>query len=283
MKLYKNGTYTGERALYACFDARIENSVFEDGESPLKESRNLDISSTEFRWKYPIWYSKDVKCRNVTFLETARSGIWYTDNIEFIDSNISAPKTFRRSKNITLINTDMPHAQETFWACEGIRLINVNAKGTYFGMNSSKIEIDHLNLDGDYAFDGGKDIIVRDSVLRSKDSFWNTENVTLINCQIDGEYIGWNSKNMALINCKISSHQGFCYIDNLKLVNCTFGVSDLIFELCSNIDATILNEVESIKNPISGRISVKGLEKIIRHERIIDKRKTEILVDGKQI
>ena len=283
MKRYFNGRFVGERALYACFDAEIDHCIFEDGESPLKESRNLVITNSEFRWKYPIWYAKNVTCRNVTFKETARSGIWYTDGISFRDSKLLCPKTFRRAKNIELINVEMPDAKETFWGCEGIRLIGVKAKGTYFGMNSSKIEVDRLELDGDYAFDGGKDIVIRDSVLKSKDSFWNCENVTLINCEIDGEYIGWNTKNMTLINCKISSHQGFCYIDNLKLINCTFGVSDLIFELCSNIDADILNEVESIKNPISGRIRVKGVKTLIRDERIIDKRNTEILVNNEKV
>ena len=283
MKRYLNGRYVGERALYGLFDAEINHCVFEDGESPLKESRDLDISETEFRWKYPLWYAKNIKCRNVTFLKTARSGIWYTDGISFIDSSIIAPKTFRRSKNISLTNVELPNADETFWGCEGIRLFDVKAKGNYFGFNSSKVEVDKLYLDGDYAFDGGRDIVIRDSVLKSKDSFWNCENVVVINSEIDGEYLAWNSKNITFINCKISSHQGLCYMDNVKLINCTFEVSDLIFERCSNINAQIVSEVESIKNPYSGRIVVKGLKTLIRDDRVIDKYKTEIIVGNEKV
>ena len=81
MANYKDGTYTGERALFALKDADIVGCTFEDGESPLKESRRLRITNTTFKWKYPIWYSDDVSCHNVIIEETARSGIWYTKNI----------------------------------------------------------------------------------------------------------------------------------------------------------------------------------------------------------
>ena len=41
MQQYNNQVLTGERALFMTDGARIENCTFEDGESPLKESRNL--------------------------------------------------------------------------------------------------------------------------------------------------------------------------------------------------------------------------------------------------
>ena len=84
MKEYKDSTFTGERALFATRDANIYHCVFEDGESPLKESHNLEIHDSEFRWKYPLWYCKDIKCFNIKIFETGRSGIWYTKNIEIM-------------------------------------------------------------------------------------------------------------------------------------------------------------------------------------------------------
>ena len=278
LKRFENGTYRGERALFMTKDARIFECAFEDGESPLKESANLEILKTEFRWKYPLWYCSNVKCNQVTFLETARSGVWDTKDIEFIDSVIDAPKTFRRSEGIKLINVKMKNAQETLWNCKRVNINGVDAAGDYFGMNSEDVEINDLHLDGNYCFDGGKNIVVRNSTLNSKDSFWNCENVTVINSTIKGEYLAWNTKNITFINCKIISHQGLCYIKGLKMINCELIDSDLCFEFCSDIDAEIRSVVDSIKNPISGKIRVKGVNKLILDSNIIDKDKTEILI-----
>ena len=217
MKEFKNGTYTGERVLFATKDAYFEKCLFKDGESPLKESSNLKINWTTFRWKYPLWYCKDVLVENSVIEETARSGIWYTKNITMNNCQIDSPKTFRRAENIELNSCDIPHAQETFWSCKKIKLNQVTAKGDYFGMNSEDIDITGFNLDGNYCFDGAKNIVIRNSTLLSKDSFWNSENVTVINSKIVGEYLAWNSKNLTFINCTIESHQGLCYKDFILL------------------------------------------------------------------
>jgi len=275
----KGGTYTGERALFNTKDAIIDGATFEDGESPLKESKNLDIKNTCFKWKYPLWYSKDVKCKNVVLDETARSGIWYTHNISFVDSIINAPKTFRRSSNISLKNTNMPNAQETMWNCDGITLENVEAKGDYLGMNSKNIVIKNFKLDGNYCFDGGENIEIYDSILLSKDSFWNTKNVKVYNSTIIGEYLGWNSKNITFINCNIESLQGMCYMDNIKMINCKLTNTNLSFEYCRNVYAEINSEIDSVKNPYSGYISAKKIGELILDSKYINPKKTKIKVE----
>ena len=153
-------------------------------------------------------------------------------------------------------------------------------------MNSENIEVNHLELDGNYLFDGGKNIVVRDSILNSKDAFWNTENVTVINSIINGEYLGWNSKNVTFINCEISSLQGLCYMDKVKLINCQLKDSSLVLEYCSNIEADILDEVISIKNPTSGIIKVKGVKELIIDENSLDKERKNTKIinqNGKEI
>lgn len=100
MEHIKQNYLSGERALFKSQGLKIENSVFADGESPLKESKNLDINQTIFKWKYPLWYCQNVKVKHSTLLETARSGIWYTHHIDISDTTIEAPKTFRRSSDI---------------------------------------------------------------------------------------------------------------------------------------------------------------------------------------
>ena len=252
------GEYTGERALFMLSDAYIENARFFDGESPLKESSDLEIVRSTFEWKYPIWYARNVVVKESLLTETARSGVWYTDNITFEKCTIDAPKTFRKSSRIYLNSCSLEHANETFWFCKDIKLDNVKAVGDYFMMECENVAIDRLELDGNYFLDGAKNVTVRNSTLNSKDAFWNTENVTVINSKIIGEYLGWNSKNLTFINCEISSLQALCYIDGLRLINCKLTDSTLCLEYCSNIDATILDNVISIKNPTSGMIRLLG-------------------------
>ena len=74
---------------------------------------------------------------------------------------ISAPKTFRRGNDITLVDCELPNASETLWKCTNIKLKDVTVKGDYFGMNSENIEADNLTLDGNYLFDGGKNIVIK--------------------------------------------------------------------------------------------------------------------------
>lgn len=279
MKKIVQELLTGERALYDSHNLSIEDCTFDDGESPLKESSDLDIYNSIFKWKYPLWYCNNVKVVKSTLLETARSGIWYTHNITFLDSMIEAPKTFRRSSDITLINTDMPIADETLWTCNNIKLENVKAKGNYFCMNSSNIDIKNFRLNGNYSFDGAKNITIDNAIMLSKDSFWNTDNVTITNSTIIGEYLGWNSSNLTFINCTIDSLQGFCYIKNLKLVNCKLLNTNLTFEFVEEVDAEVTSKIDSVKNPISGRIKAYHIDELIMDTKYIDPKKTIIEVD----
>jgi hypothetical protein len=283
MDILNEGLFTGERALYNLKDTEIFDSTFEDGESPLKESKNIKLHNVIFKWKYPMWYSKDIYVENSYLLETARSGIWYTENITLVKTMIEAPKQFRRSKNITLIDCQIPNAEETLWNCENIKMTNVSAKGNYLGLNSKNIEIENFQLNGNYAFDGASNIHIKNATMLSKDSFWNCENVVVEDSTIIGEYLGWNSKNLTFINCTIDSEQGMCYMDNIKMINCKLLNTNLAFELCTNIDAKIISHIDSIKNPLSGSIEANSIGEIIQDNMnfrgtVIDNSKTKIKV-----
>lgn len=277
MKEYRQQFFSGERALFAEDGACIYDSIFDDGESPLKESKNIELYGSQFKWKYPIWYSENVLVSNCNWFEMARSGVWYTNNITVKDSLITAPKNFRRCDGVTLENVNFTNAEETFWSCKNIKLTNVAAKGHYFAMNSENIEIDNLKLDGNYSFDGAKNITVRNSVLLSKDSFWNTENVTVYDTYICGEYLGWNSKNLTFINCTIESLQGLCYIDNLTMKNCKLINTTLAFEYAKDIDAEITTKIDSVFNPTSGTITAPEIETLIVEKDMVNPESTNII------
>ena len=275
MKTFNQDVFEGERALYNIQDTKIESCTFQNGESPLKECKNIEIDSSIFKWKYPLWYSSDIKVNNSVLLDTARSGIWYTKNISMRDCFIEAPKTFRRSEKIYLENCKIPNAEETLWNCRDITIKNVDAKGHYFGLGAENVEIENFTLDGNYGFDGAKNIRIKNAKLLSKDAFWNTENVTVENSLIIGEYLGWNSKNLKFINCTIESNQGMCYIENLEMINCRLMNTDLAFEL-STVNADIKSKIISVKNPISGKIHAEEIGEIILDKNMINPDLTKI-------
>lgn len=278
MKKITQGFFTGERALYNEHDISITDSVFEDGESALKECSDIEVEGSVFKWKYPMWYSKNIFVRESTLLVTARSGIWYTNGITLEDCTVDAPKTFRRSSGITVKRCTFPNAEETLWSCKDVRFENVSVSGDYFGMNCDGFYAKDLSISGNYAFDGGKNIEIDGARLISKDAFWNCENVTVKNAVIIGEYLGWNSKNVKFINCTIESNQGLCYMDGVTLENCKLLNTDLAFEL-SVVDAEITSSVVSVKNPISGKIRAKSIGEIILDADIVDPAKTEITTE----
>lgn len=268
---------TGERALFGSKDLKIYDTIFDNGESPLKESSDIEISGSMFRWKYPLWYCKNVSVKESIWFNMARAGVWYTDNIKVLDCSIEAPKNFRRCNKVELRKVSFSNAAETLWTCSDVRLEDVTVvNGDYFGMNCTRVEVDGLTLYGNYSFDGARDVVVRGSRLMTKDAFWNTENVTVYDSFITGEYLGWNAKNLTLINCTIESLQGMCYIDNLVMRNCKLINTTLAFEY-STVDAEISSKVDSVFNPTSGRITAKFIDNLILEKDKIDPSKTKII------
>ncbi|MCH4153780.1 MAG: DUF3737 family protein [Saccharofermentans sp.] len=254
---------SGERALYKGRRLKIYDTVFHDGESPLKESADIELARCEFQWKYPVWYSNNISINSCVWNTTARSGVWYTNHMTVDDSMVGAPKNFRRCHDLTIRNTSIPDAQETLWSCDSVTLDHVTAKGDYFGMNSSNIKASHLELLGNYAFDGAHNVEIRSSRLITKDCFWNCENVTVYDSYISGEYLAWNTQNLTLVNCTIESDQGLCYIRHLKMTGCRLINTKLAFELSEDIDAYVISQVDSILNPGSGKITVRELDELI--------------------
>lgn len=273
---------TGERALFQGNNLRIVDSIFADGESPLKESHDIELLGSMFKWKYPLWYSRNIKARDCVWFEMARAGVWYTENITVENTPIEAPKNFRRCKNLTLKNVSFVNAAETLWHCDGVTLENVTARGDYFAMNTDNVKAENFTLYGNYSFDGSKNVEIRNSKLLSKDAFWNSENITVYDSFISGEYLGWNGKNLTLINCTVESLQGMCYIDNLVMKNCRLINTTLAFEY-STVEADIRGKIDSVMNPTSGTITADEIGELILEKDKIDPSKTKIVCRGKGV
>lgn len=279
MKKYARQIFTGERALFCARDINLYECTFDDGESPLKEGQNISVDACAFRWKYPLWYCRGVKVTNSTLFDTARAGIWYTQGIEMTNCIIEAPKTFRRSRGIKLVDVSIPNAQETLWNCEDVELTRVSAHGDYLAFNGKNFRLKDCTILSNYCFDGAENVLIENCRLLAKDAFWNSVNVTVKNSYISGEYLGWNARNLTLENCTIESLQGLCYIKGLRLVNCRLVNTTLAFEY-SDVEADIDGTVDSVKNPSSGYIVADGYGQIIMEDDKVNTSLTRIEVRG---
>ena len=272
---------TGERALFGSQRLRVVDTVFDDGESPLKESRDIELWGCMFKWKYPLWYCRNVLAKNCTWFEMGRAGVWYTKHITVEDSAIEAPKNFRRCEDVTLRNVSFPNAAETLWSCDGVTIERVTATGDYFAMNSRNMTVSDFTLYGNYPFDGAMNVEIRGARLLSKDAFWNSENVTVTDSFISGEYLGWNSKNLTLVNCTVESLQGMCYIDNLVMKNCKLLNTTLAFEY-STVDVDIVGKIDSVLNPSGGTIRAEYIDDLTVERDRVDPSKTKIICRQKE-
>ena len=264
MEYIKDQYFEGERPLYARHGLRLENVSIGPGESSLKEGSDIEAVNCEFNGKYPFWECKGFTIRNCVFREGARAALWYTRGCRMYDTLVEAPKMFRRISDLKLENVKFPNALETFWDCKDIEAKNIEAdKGDYIFMHCSDIKIDGFKLRGNYSFQYAKDVVIRNADMDTKDAFWEAEDVTVYDSRINGEYLGWYSKNLHLVNCKIGGTQPLCYCENLVLENCVFEEdADLAFEY-SDVEASLIGPVTSVKNPRTGRINADSYGEVI--------------------
>lgn len=269
MEKIVNKTYSEERALYNLKDTEVESCVFAgalDGESVLKETRNVVVENSTFSLRYPVWHAHNFKIIDSSFDEKTRAPFWYDFDGEIINSTIKGTKFLRECKNISIKNCKIESA-EVGWMTDGIKVSDSTIVSEYIFLKSKNINIQKLTFNGKYSFQYVENMTIDDSTLDTKDAFWHSKNVTVKNSIIKGEYLAWFSDGLTLINCKIISHQPLCYCKNLKLINCTMEDCDLAFEY-SDVDANIIGKVDSIKNPLSGKIVCDSVGEIIKEDPV---------------
>lgn len=267
MKKISNEEFGGERPLYFLRDTELEHVTIHVGESSLKETRGIVAKECQFEGKYVFWESRDFRVENSLFTDGARSSLWYSQGGELINCQVDAPKMFRRMKDIRLQGCTFSLAQETLWDCENLVMRDcVTRNADYLGTHLRHAEIENWQQDGNYAFQYGEDIVIRNSTLNSKDALWESRNVTVYDSTINGEYLAWYSQNLRLVRCHITGEQPLCYCENLIMEDCTMGDDcNLAFEY-STLQATIRGHVVSIKNPTSGSIHADSTDEIIIDE-----------------
>ena len=269
--IISNARFDEERALYNLKNTRVENCRFEgpaDGESALKEARDIQVADTAFSLRYPLWHVEGFTLENCSMDEKARAAIWYARDGVIKTSVLGGIKALRECDNITLKNTQVI-SQEFGWKCRNIALEDTEVTAEYLFLDSRDVTLDRVKMKGKYSFQYMENLTIRDSYLDTKDAFWHSKNVTVINSTVKGEYLAWFSEGLTLINCHIIGTQPLCYCKDLKLVDCTMEGTDLSFEY-SDVEATINGHVDFVKNPRSGHITLDSVGEIIMGDAVME-------------
>lgn len=263
-------TFDEERALYH-ISGEVESCIFAgpaDGESALKECRNVVVRDCKFSLRYPLWHTEDFTLIGSLMDELTRAPIWYAKRGEIVSCDIKGIKCLRECDDIRIEKSSMV-SPEFGWRTRGLEIVDSYAEGEYFLFECSGVTIRNLQMKGKYSFQYVENMTIETSKLDTKDAFWHSKNVTVYDTELKGEYLGWYSENLTLIRCHITGTQPLCYCKNLKLIDCTTDGCDLSFEY-SDVDATVLGHIHSVKNPASGRVVADSIGEVIWEDSVIE-------------
>lgn len=264
MREIKNQIFGEERALYGAEDVRLVSCTFAgeaDGESALKECKNVECIDCRFDLRYPLWHDDGAALLRCVMSDSCRAALWYTTKIDIKDSTLHGIKALRECSNISMSGCDIESA-EFGWMSEDIKCRDCSAVGEYFMFRARNLDFCGLNFRGKYSFQYVENARFENCNLDTKDAFWHARNVYVKDSVVKGEYLGWYCEDVTFENCKIIGTQPLCYCKGLKLINCECIECDLSFEK-SEVEATIIGNITSIKNPKSGTIRVDGADELI--------------------
>ncbi len=266
----KNQGFDEERALYHLQHADLDNVRFAgpaDGESALKEAHDITLRDCAFSLRYPLWHTTQFTLEHCAMDETTRAALWYAADGTIERSVLHGIKAVRECRNLRLSGCDIV-SPEFGWKCDGLTLEGSALTAEYPFLDSRNLRLQNVELHGKYSFQYVSDVLLERCNLDTKDAFWHSRNVTVRDSVIKGEYLGWYADGLTLERCKIIGTQPLCYCRNLTLIDCTMEGCDLAFEY-SDVNATIIGQIDSVKNPKSGVITADAVGAVIRERAVM--------------
>jgi len=265
MKIIERQVFDEERAFYGSEGVILRECSFDgpaDGESAVKEASDIQAQRCFFNLRYPFWHVHNLGISDSEMTPLCRAALWYSDHIEITGTKMHGIKALRECSDVVIRDCDIL-SPEFGWSVNGIEMEDSAAESEYFMMRSYHVYLDKVDFKGKYSFQYVHEMVIENSMLDTKDAFWHAQNVIVRNSVVKGEYLGWYSDNVTFENCLIQGTQPLCYCTNLKLVNCRMGGCDLAFER-SQVEATLSESPASIKNLLSGTITIPAETEVIR-------------------
>ena len=266
-----------ERALYGSRGLEIQHCQFDgpaDGESALKECKEIKVSDSFFNLRYPFWHDEDLIIQGCELTTNCRAALWYSKKVKIFDTKLHGIKALRECKEVEMEGCHVI-SPEFGWSVDDLSMKDTEVESEYFMMRSNRLHFDQVTLKGKYSFQYITDSVFENCDFNTKDAFWHAKNVTVKNSTIRGEYLAWYCEDVTFENCTMIGTQPLCYCKGLKLINCEMLEADLAFEK-SEVEATLTQPMISIKNPRSGSIRLPGLGELIMDD---DGAKGKVIVE----
>lgn len=264
MQRIEHQTFDEERALYGSCGIALEHCAFDgaaDGESALKESRDISVTDCFCNLRYPFWHDQNLMLNRCELTELCRAALWYSQQITITDCKLHGIKALRECANVQITHCDII-SPEFGWSTDGVTMRDTTAQSEYFMLRSQNLQFENIQFTGKYSFQYIENATFDHCDFTTKDAFWHGKHIVVRDSVIRGEYLAWYAEDLTFIHCKIIGTQPFCYCKSLRLIDCELLEADLCFEK-SDVEATITTPVISIKNPRSGTIVVPAVEAII--------------------
>lgn len=267
MTIIEDKRFDEERALYGQRELLLRRCRFDgpaDGESALKMSRNITAEDCFWNLRYPLWHGKGITLRRAEMTELCRAALWYTEDIRIEDSRLGGIKALRECADVQLRRT-AAESPELGWMCRRVSGEDFSAEGQYLFLRGEELSFTRSEFTGKYGFQYVRDAVFDRCVFDTKDAFWHGKNITVRDSVVKGEYLGWYSEGLTLIRCRIIGTQPLCCCRGLRLIDCAMEGTDLAFEN-SDVTASVTTPVVSIKNPKSGLIAAPAVGAVVRDD-----------------
>lgn len=264
MTIIENKTMDAERALYGSDGVLVRGCAFDgpaDGESALKESRNVEVENCFFNLRYPFWHDHNLKISGSELTDKCRAALWYSEGVEIADTKMHGIKALRECADVEMRNCGII-SPEFGWSVRGCEMENCTAESEYFMMRSTDLSFKNVKLKGKYSFQYIENSVFENCEFDTKDAFWHAKNVVVRDSVVKGEYLAWYCENVTFERCRIIGTQPLCYCKGLKLIDCEMIGTDLAFEK-SEVEATVTTAIDSIKNPYAGCICAPAAGEVI--------------------
>lgn len=263
-QIIEHKSFDQERALYGSHGLTVRHCAFDgpaDGESAVKECGDITAEDCFFNLRYPFWHVHGLTVRRSELTGLCRAALWYSDHISIEDTKLHGIKALRECDHVALKNCDVI-SSEFGWSARDVRMEECTAESEYFFMRGERLNFQGVSFKGKYSFQYVKGGAFDRCSFDTKDAFWHSENVTVTDSVVKGEYLAWYSENLTLVRCRIIGTQPLCYCKGLKLIDCEMVDTDLAFER-SEVEATVTTPIVSVKNPRAGTITAPAVGELI--------------------
>lgn len=127
---------------------------------------------------------------------------------------------------------------------------------------SGNIKAEHCFFNLRYPFWHDQKLTIANSEMTSgcRAALWYSNHVNISNTKLHGIKALRECSDVAIQNCDIISPEFGWSVQ--KIINCEMIETDLAFEK-SQVEAEIITKIDSVKNPLSGRITAPDIGEVI--------------------